>query len=586
MRCKGFNVNTDPLPILVKKLLPHLFATDPTFEIYPIDSWPKEYTAASFNANHPETTQQTKKKSPTLTTADTVPSDFTLFAKYFEYTLHERHPQQTKKTVVRFYSAGSKTMAELRNPATTAFLKANKMWVNSNNFVTLQESTIGWFRGAHPTTTNRNVYQRNLQDLLASAIQDQPEFGSIAATTPDTPNNKRHQSAASSAVPLVATLIQTPTCPPFCIVPQYIGMVCPATNGKPSEYLSAHVLQLRCETVHATLLQNMLARIWDRVRFPDEFIPFSMQEENPPRYLAAIQDLLLGAPSPSPTTVEFDSSADAPPSSHPTIFSPDEPTPTRSSPNNATIMSDPSSAAESATMLATQLSAATINRQLATFPNYMHDLLSSQNDSIYRHFLVLLREKFATLSTHIVKVLAATHLSSTTAALIDHKLATFRTYMQHLLSSQATYRFLELLLPQFDTLSTHIEKVLAQRSRVPYPPAHAPITTLLPSHYPQNTYPDPRHASRDPDTISIRSHSPSVFPIPPHVDPYLVPLLTYPPPPPSPMDPPGDSPPRSHSPVFPPPHEYPSLDPLITYHPPPPSHMDPPGNSPPRLRDG
>jgi hypothetical protein len=119
-------------------------------------------------------------------------------------------------------------------------------------------------------------------------------------------------------------------------------MDCPATTGKPSKYLSAHVLQLRCETIHYTLLQNMLVRIYDRVHFPDQFIPFPCK-----RQIHHVTSLLPSAPYPPPATVEFDSSADAPPSSNATIFSQDEPTPTRSSPNTTTFMS---------TTLATQLS--------------------------------------------------------------------------------------------------------------------------------------------------------------------------------------------------------------------------------------
>jgi hypothetical protein len=75
-RHKGVDVNTDPLPILVKKLLHYLFATDPTLEIHPINSWPKEYTTTSSNTNHTEKTKQTTKKSPILTTSDTVPATY------------------------------------------------------------------------------------------------------------------------------------------------------------------------------------------------------------------------------------------------------------------------------------------------------------------------------------------------------------------------------------------------------------------------------------------------------------------------------------------------------------------------------
>jgi hypothetical protein len=125
----------------------------------------------------------------------------------------------------------------------------------------------------------------------------------------------------------------------------------------------------------------------------------------------------------------------------------------------------------------------------------MKYLLSSPNDNIYRHFLVPLLEKFDRLSTHIVKVLAATHLSHTETH-IDFKLATFRTDVRYLLSPQDTYRhFLELLLPKFDTLSTHIKKALAPRSRVPAdPPTHAPTTTLLHYYHPTLTkLPTPTH---------------------------------------------------------------------------------------------
>jgi hypothetical protein len=46
------------------------FATDPTFEIYPINS-PKS-TPLRLSTHHPETTQQTTKKTLNSNTADTV----------------------------------------------------------------------------------------------------------------------------------------------------------------------------------------------------------------------------------------------------------------------------------------------------------------------------------------------------------------------------------------------------------------------------------------------------------------------------------------------------------------------------------
>jgi hypothetical protein len=129
----------------------------------------------------------------------------------------------------------------------------------------------------------------------------------------------------------------------------------PPTN--PSN-LSVHVLQLRCEQF-TPLLQNMLARIWDRVRFPDEFIAFFFQQGKSTSLPRCHSRLLLGATSLHQLQSRFGQLC-----RRPTIV-----TPLYSLRMNAHPLARveqrhhhvrPLLGAESATMLATQLSAATI----------------------------------------------------------------------------------------------------------------------------------------------------------------------------------------------------------------------------------
>jgi hypothetical protein len=149
--------NYHSVTTLMEKLLSHLRAKDPTLVIYPTNTWPQPNITASSNTNHTEKLPKNTEKTPTLTTLDTVPSNFTLSDKYFQYAFQEYHPNQT--TVVCFYSAGSKTTAALRNPATTAFLQANKMWVHSSNFSAPAPNTTTFMCDTSSDTTTTQAPQ-------------------------------------------------------------------------------------------------------------------------------------------------------------------------------------------------------------------------------------------------------------------------------------------------------------------------------------------------------------------------------------------------------------------------------------------
>jgi hypothetical protein len=188
----------------------------------------------------------------------------------------------------------------------------------------------------------------------------------------------------------------------------------------------------------------------------------------------------LSSTIPPLATVEFDSSAKAPPSSKTTnawtqkrnpVFFHEKPQ-TRSNKTRSTVTSDTSSVAEStntAPTLATQL--------------------------------------------------------STTEALIDSKIAALRAEMElsHASQIQDTYeKLVAPMIEKFDKLSTQMEAILTQRN-------HTPTTTAPPLHHHQA---DPRYAgNREPDTISVHSQSPGRD-LPPQGYPYLGPPTTYQQPPP------------------------------------------------------
>jgi hypothetical protein len=294
----GATVNAEPLHKLVKKLLDHVFDADPTLEIYPIHAWPKQYTTVSSTVKTaPETDEHTEKttekntkknteKAPTLTTPDTLPTDRTSFDKYFQYTSDEHHPGESAKIVVRFYSAGSKTLTELKDAATLDFLKQNNMWMNASHYDTLRESTPGWFLRVHPDATNRKDYYRDLHAFLSLNL----EFGNGDVDDSFIPVSSRNKKPKFSSEPSVVTPVKTtPTYPPFSIVSKRTGTMGPATKGKKGEYIHTKVLQIRCETIHADRLQNILAAACDNNRLRDSFIPHSMKEMDPTLYLTAIQ---------------------------------------------------------------------------------------------------------------------------------------------------------------------------------------------------------------------------------------------------------------------------------------------------------
>jgi hypothetical protein len=185
-------------------------------------------------------------------------------------------------------SSFGKKLTELKTPATLDFLRENYMWVNASHFDTLHESTIGWFQGVHPDATNRNDYQSQLHDFLTAVVQSDPEIGTEAAAfMPVTPNTKRTKhSSESSAVPPVKP---TPMCPPFTILARNTGTMCPTAEGKKAVYLPTKVIQIRCETVHAERLQNILAATCDKGQLHNPFIPHSLKASSPKLYCIAIR---------------------------------------------------------------------------------------------------------------------------------------------------------------------------------------------------------------------------------------------------------------------------------------------------------
>jgi hypothetical protein len=312
-RKNGSVINDEPLPKLVKKLVTHLIEADPTLEIHPIDAWPKQYTTVSSTVKPaPETdkhnTTHTKKntvkiteKSPTITTSAALPTDRIGFDKYFQYTSDEHHPGEANKVVVRFYSAASKKLTELKNPITLDFLRENNMWVSTSKFETLRESTIGWIFKVNPLATNRDHYGHQLYDFLTTAVQSDPELGTDTTSTSATPNNKRTKHSESSAV---APVKPTPTCPPFSIIVRNTGVMCPPAPGKKPEYLPTKALMIRCKTVHAERLQNILAAACDKGLLHDAFIPHSIKQTEPKLYQAAIKAQLAFIASSTVISVE------------------------------------------------------------------------------------------------------------------------------------------------------------------------------------------------------------------------------------------------------------------------------------------
>jgi hypothetical protein len=292
-RQNGAEVN-NALPTQVKKL----FATDPTLEIYPIDTWPTQYITVSssvkaapetdkHNTNH---TEKTQKKLPTLATSDTIPTDSTGFEKYFQYTSDEHHPGQTKKIVVRFYSAGSKTMAELKNPCDHRFPSGKSHVghrqpfrhpprvhhrVASRSPSDRHEPQSLPTKPLRPSRRGRRIYPRIRQHsrVHASYIEQQaPKALPIIQRCPFSRN--------APLDPNVSTIHQSRQTYRYHVSSNQKKTIRTSLSECPTDPL---------QTVHAMLLQNMLASIYDRVRLPDRFIPYSLKQTHPSLYLTAIQ---------------------------------------------------------------------------------------------------------------------------------------------------------------------------------------------------------------------------------------------------------------------------------------------------------
>jgi hypothetical protein len=287
--------NNEPLQALLKKGTLPLFEADPNLKLHPITDWPANFTTASSSVkpapnteqhitNNTEKTTENKKKSPIITTPDTLPIDRIGLDKYVQYTSDEHHPGEAKKIVIRICITTSKTVAEFRKAATPEFLQANHMWFNESNFDTLRESTIGWFLRVHPDATNRTHYASHLHDFLSTHSQYpdvEDEF------TPVTINNERPRSSSeASAVPPVKP---TPTCPHFTILKKRTGVNLPTQDNKKGDYISVEVLQIRCETVHSKHLQNILAAASVDGKLGDQFIPYSVKATDPSLYIQSIQ---------------------------------------------------------------------------------------------------------------------------------------------------------------------------------------------------------------------------------------------------------------------------------------------------------
>ena len=530
----------------------------------------------SFARLEPQSTRQTL-----------LPTDRTGFDKYFQYTSDERHPGESPKIVVRFYSAASKKLTELKDPATLDFLKANHMWMHANRFDTLRESSIGFLLRVHPDATNRTDYASHLHDFLSTVVKSDPDLGIDNVFTPVPPKRSKHSSESSAVTP-VAT---TQTCPPFSIVARSTGTMGPATQGKKAEYIPTRVLQIRCETVHAARLQNILAAICDKNQLHDPFIPHSLKVTDPSLYLTVIQAQNIFLSSASAIRVDgFTTGAlDLPYDETATdttlrsmimksgLFSridetvssfrsdgralfvtdfarqdaatefidntlkayfedfltweqkellllPNRDYPTRVSnrrPQSDTIASYLQKLSTTIPPLATvefdssdkappssKTNAWTQKRN----PVFFHDKLKTKTRSIPRTAAYMSDTSSVAESTNTAPTLA-TQLSHT-EALIDSKLAAFKTEIESSFKSHLDDTFERLVAP----LITKMEELIAQRPPVSAaPPIQTPVplnTTVPPPNYHHNAPYDQPYASREPDNVSVHTQSPG-RPLPP-----------------------------------------------------------------------
>jgi hypothetical protein len=406
--------------------------------------------------------------------------------------------------------------------------------------------------------------------------------------------------------------LQSPTCPPFTLVAKHTGIMCPATQGKPPAYLSAHVLQIRCETVHATLLQNLLASIYTKVPFSDSFIPSSLIEIDPSLYLAAIQDQNTFVKSCSIICGDgFRPGALDLPHANTTLrtiiansklfFRVDETFSSFRSEGRAYFVTKYSHKAKAEAFIDNTLNAHidsldweqqdTLLLPDATYParvsnhqptsamltSYIPILSTTTHSRATVNFDISTQAPQSSQTTewtqkqHPVSchdtpktppktrstsdtssVAESTHSASTlaalasqipdTEALIDSKLAIFRAELESSFTSELNYTFERLVAPlihKLDTLSTQMDEILAQLSKVSAaPPTQTPMplnTTVPPRNSHHNVTRDQPYTSRQPDTVSAHNPSPG-RPLPPQ-GPYLGSPITYQHLPPCYMDP-------------------------------------------------
>ena len=284
--------NNEPLQTLIKNALTHVYKTVPSFEVHPLEDWPKRYTTVSstvktapgsekHSSNH---NGKIAEKLPIITTPDALPTDRIGLDKYFQYTSEEHHPGEPKKIVVRLYSTTSKTVPEIRQALTTELLQKHDMWMSESRFDTLRESTIGWILKVHPDATNRGIYESQLYEFLKK-LTAANAAAAEEAFTPVTQTNKRPKASEE----LSAVSPVKPTCPLFSVFSKRTGVNLPTTDGKRGTYIATRVLQIRCETAESTHLQHILADACKNKQYQDKFIPYSLKASNPSLYIQAIK---------------------------------------------------------------------------------------------------------------------------------------------------------------------------------------------------------------------------------------------------------------------------------------------------------
>jgi hypothetical protein len=74
------------------------------------------------------------------------------------------------------------------------------MWMHESRFDTLRESSIGFLLRVHPDATNRKAYASNLHEFLTTCVKGNPELGIDAVPTPVN-TKRKHSSESSAPTP-------------------------------------------------------------------------------------------------------------------------------------------------------------------------------------------------------------------------------------------------------------------------------------------------------------------------------------------------------------------------------------------------